>query len=539
MQQKAIFILFALLFCALSFAQDSTLHSLSSHNTISTHNDGILEVQSSVPTGVWINEQAVGKTPFTMTIPDGWAVYSLRSPGHWTEVYLANFSQGVKISHNVEMKKHGIPTIEIPDVSKINDLRALESIYDSLVNPKNELIPDSLCIAHFVADYHLPVSAPHPLSDTSAEYRRYFEIYLNERQLSFNEWYENCSGSKRHDMDIVFARMVELGKNQLTGFVPVVAASFESTVPNGLKGNLELYFYSPDARAEVAWKGVWEHDFLTGDNLVRALTASAPLALAFLTTQNHVVWIPIGDIYARRYYKYYDLSISWNGLIIPMKGEFVLPDYIRAQPEVARWLAEKARHPEIVATEQMAHAEFAKIPGGTFKYKGKDTEIKPFMINTSTINQELYNSKCGEKDFGKYKGDSLPAHSVNWKEANKCCALLGGELPSEAQWEYAARAGSPFPYYWANSASTKDYAVVGEGKPVAVRSKKPNGWGLYDMFGNVAEWVKDDGFWYGKYKFLKGGSYKSSETSLNVESSEEEDARYWGTHVGFRCVFKE
>jgi len=529
MQQKMISIFFALLFCALGFAQDST--------SFSDYNNGILELQSSVPAGVWINEQAVGETPFIMTIPEGWAVYSLRAPGHWAEVYLANFSNGLKISHNVQMKKYGIPAIEIPDVSHINDLRTLESIYDSLVNPENELIPDSLCIAHFVADYNLPFSAPHPLSDSSAEYRRYFEIYLKERQLSFNEWYANCSGSKQRNMDAIFVRMAELGNTQLSGVVPVVAASFESTALNGLKGNLELYFYSPDARAEVAWKGTWEHDFLTGDDLVRALTASAPLALAFLTTQNHVVWIPVGNSYSRHYYKYYELNISWNGLLLPMKGEFILPDYIRTQPEVARWLAENPPQEIVVPEKPAVEAAIVKIPGGRFKYKGISTEVKPFAMNASTINQELYKAKCGKKDFGKYKGDSLPAHSVNWREANKCCSLLGGELPSEAQWEYAARAGSPFPYYWANSTNAKDYAVFGEKKPVAARSKKPNGWGLYDMFGNVAEWVKDDGFWFGKYKFLKGGSYKSDEISLNIENAEEEDARYWGPHVGFRCVF--
>jgi hypothetical protein len=527
MQQKTISMLLALLFCSLGFAQDST--------SSSSYYNGVLELQSSVPAGVWINEQAVGTTPFSMQMPTGWAVYSLRSPGYWTQPYLAYFNNGVKISHNVQMKKYEIPIIEDSDVSHINDLRTLENMYDSLAKPSYALMPDSLCIAHFVADYPLIISAPEPLSDSSAEYRHYVGIYINERQLSFNEWYANCPGSMQKNTNAIFARMAELGNRQLTGFIPVVSAIFESIASNGLKGNLELYFYSPDGRAEVGWKGMWEHDFLTGDNLVRALTASAPLALAFLTTQNHVVWIPTRGGYSRHYYKYSELNVSWNGLLIPMKGEFILPDYIRTQPEVARWLAEKSPQEEIVPEKQVS--ALAKIPGGVFKYKGKDTEVKPFAMNTSTINQELYKDKCGKKDFGKYKNDSLPAHSVTWKEANKCCSLLGGELPSEAQWEYAARAGSPYPYYWANSARAKDYAVFGEKKPMAARSKKPNGWGLYDMFGNVAEWVKDDGFWFGKYKFLKGGSYKSDEINLNVENAEEEDARYWGTHVGFRCVF--
>ncbi|GBU25336.1 hypothetical protein R83H12_01979 [Fibrobacteria bacterium R8-3-H12] len=164
MQQKIVFTLFALLFCALGFAQDSA--------SFSGYNNGVLELQSSMPAGVWFNEQAVGSTPFLMEVPAGWAVYSLRAPGHWTETYLANFNKGVKVSHSVQMKKFGIPAIEIPDISQINDLRTLESIYDSLVNPENELIPDSLCIAYFVADFPLPFSAPEPLDDNSAEYRR-------------------------------------------------------------------------------------------------------------------------------------------------------------------------------------------------------------------------------------------------------------------------------------------------------------------------------------------------------------------------------
>ena len=536
MQRKITSMLFALLFCAAGFAQNSQDSA-----SFSDYTHGILELQSLAPAAVWLNGQAVGNTPFSMEMPAGWAVYALRAPGYWTEVYLANFNKGVKISHNVQMKKHGAMAKEIPNVLHINDLRILESIYDNLAKQDSAVIPDSVCIAHFAADYPLPLSAPEPLSDSSAEYRSYFETYLNERQLSFNEWHASCSGSMmQQNADAIFARMSELGSEQLNGFVPVVAAGFESTALNGLKGNLELYFYSPDGRAEVAWKGAWEHDFLTGNELVVALTASTPVALAFLTTPNHVVWIPVENGYSRRYYKYSELNISWNGLLIPMKGEFILPDYIRVQPEVAKWLSREQFMPQELAVPDkiIEDSELVKIPGGRFKYKGKETEIEPFAMNASAINQELYNAKCGKKNFGKYKGNLLPAHSVTWKEANGCCALLGGNLPTEAQWEYAARAGSPYPYAWALGINAKDYAVFGEKKPLDTRSRKPNGWGLYDMFGNVAEWVKDDGFWFGKYKFLKGGSYKSDEVNLNVENSEEEDARYWGTHVGFRCVFE-
>jgi len=529
MQQKIISILLALLLCTLGFAQDSTFYY--------GHNGGILELQSSVPAGVWLNDKAVGNTPFVMEVPIGWSIYSLRTPGYWTESYLANFQRGVKVSHNIELKRSEIPIIEIPDVSRINDLRILENMYDSLVKPKYYVpVPDSICLARFVADYPLPISPPEPLNEKSVLYHNYFNVYLKERQLSFNEWYERCSGSVQKNMVAIFTRIAELGNEQLNGYVPIIGANFESTSPNGLKGNLELYFHSPDSRAEVAWRGTWEHEFLTGYDLIKALTASAPLAHAFLTAQNEVVWIPVETGYSRRYYKYSGLKISWNGLLIPLNGEFILPDYIRIRPEVARWFAEGA--PEIVVPEKTVYAELAKIPGGMLKYKGIDTDIKPFIINTSPISQEMYKAKCGEKNFGKYKGDSLPAHSVTWTEANKCCTLLGGELPSEAQWEYAARAGSPHQYYWALGTSAKDYAVFGEKKPAAMHSKKPNGWGLYDMLGNVAEWVKDDGFWYGKYKFLKGGSYKSKEAKLNVENAEEEDARYWGTHVGFRCVYE-
>jgi hypothetical protein len=531
--KKIIFIIIVVLFSAISFAEEAH------------HSRGTLELQSSVPAGVWLNWQAVGNTPFTMELPEGLVIYSIRAPGHWTEVFMANIHNGVNFSHNVQLKQHGMPEREASNISHINNLQTLENLYDS-VSKQQPATPDSLCLATFAADYPLPNSAPSPLDENSVEYKNYYQIYSHEKQLLFKEWYASCSGPVQQDMNAILARISELGKENVTGYVPIIAAEFEPTVPDGLKGDLTLYFYSPGRRAEVAWKGTWENDFLAGDDLVRALTASPSIAIAFLTTQNQTIWIPVESGYSRHFYKYSELNISWNGLLFPMEGKFFLPDYIMAQPEVVEWLAggevvvpEIIPQDTVVAEEQIPdRALLAKIPGGNFKYRGQDMEIKPFAMHTGEVSQSLYKDACGKKNFGKYKGDSLPAHSITWNEASGCCKTLGGELPTEAEWEYAARAGSPHARTWASSATASNYAVFDAKKPAKTAERKPNGWGLYDMFGNVAEWVKDDGFWFGKYKFMKGGSYKSKEGNLTTEDSEEEDARYWGTHTGFRCVFR-
>ncbi|MDR2579771.1 MAG: SUMF1/EgtB/PvdO family nonheme iron enzyme [Fibromonadaceae bacterium] len=522
-------LIFVALFSSLCFAQGS----------------GFLSVQSSVPAGVWVNGQALGSTPLSVELPVGWQTYSVRAPGYWTQVFLVEIKPGAYTSQEVQLQELGLLALEMPDISQETNIRFLESLYDSLALVELTAIPDSICIEGFVRRYPLPIIAPEPLNQTSPEYRNYYAIYDAERVQIFNEWYAGCAVPVQQNLNMIWARINDLGVGHTNGLVPVVAAKFEPITPDGLRGDMVLIFRSRDTRADVAWRGIWENNNLPGDELIRALMAVEPTALSFLTTQNRTAWIPIEGGFSRHFYKYYDLHISWNGMLIPLEGEFILPDYLAEQPVVAEWLAKGAvlEEKDTLRIEEkhqlpvLAQASVVRIPSGTFTYKGRDREMRAFSINTSQINQSVYLDRCGKKkDFGRFRGDSLPAHSVTWREASQCCIALGGELPTEAEWEYAARAGVSHEFAWLENA--RDYAVFGKRGPVQIASKKPNNWGLYDMFGNVSDWVKDDGFWFGKYKYLKGGNFRSRERELKIEKRIEEDARYWGPHVGFRCVFK-
>ncbi|MFM7291384.1 MAG: formylglycine-generating enzyme family protein, partial [Planctomycetia bacterium] len=112
---------------------------------------------------------------------------------------------------------------------------------------------------------------------------------------------------------------------------------------------------------------------------------------------------------------------------------------------------------------------------------------------------------------GNRKHDDLPVEQVSWDDAVEFCRKLSAlpeerqmgrvyRLPTEAEWEYACRAGTTTQHMFGNEESgLGEYAWFGNnagGQTHAVGQKKPNAWGLYDVHGNVWEWVND---WYGNY----------------------------------------
>jgi len=186
----------------------------------------------------------------------------------------------------------------------------------------------------------------------------------------------------------------------------------------------------------------------------------------------------------------------------------------------------------------MAGLAWVQIPGGGFRMGstvGADDEkpvhsvqVSSFELLKSEVTVGQYDAcvksgTCGAPDTGGNctwgKGSnrwyaSLPVNCVDWKQARKFCGWAGGRLPSEAEWEYAARSGGKdWKYPWGNEEATCSRAVMGHNQSCTISNPcgcgKQRLWpvcskragnsiqGVCDLAGNLWEWVED--CWHGSY----------------------------------------
>jgi formylglycine-generating enzyme required for sulfatase activity len=189
------------------------------------------------------------------------------------------------------------------------------------------------------------------------------------------------------------------------------------------------------------------------------------------------------------------------------------------------------------------------IPAGKFMMGSPDSEqgrrgdegpqheviiTKPFYLGLTEVTQAQYEAVMGTNP-SHFKGATNPVEMVSWNDATEFCKKLSEKtrqavrLPTEAEWEYACRAGTKTRFSFGDSDSALgDYAWCSSNsgdKTQPVGQKKPNAWGLYDMHGNVREWCADR---YGGYpkgtvsdpfgtasgdrRMLRGGSWYSGAT---------------------------
>jgi formylglycine-generating enzyme required for sulfatase activity len=162
---------------------------------------------------------------------------------------------------------------------------------------------------------------------------------------------------------------------------------------------------------------------------------------------------------------------------------------------------------------------------------------KPFYLQTTEVTQGQWQALMGKNPSShKRCGDSCPVEQVSWEDAQRFIQKLNQKegtdkyrLPTEAEWEYACRAGStPNGNITTLQCGVDDnlngigwYCGNSQNLIHPVAGKKPNAWGLYDMLGNVQEWCQD---WFGGYpddevvdpKGPKKGSYRVMGSNISV-----------------------
>ncbi|MDQ0898521.1 formylglycine-generating enzyme required for sulfatase activity [Paenibacillus sp. V4I7] len=218
--------------------------------------------------------------------------------------------------------------------------------------------------------------------------------------------------------------------------------------------------------------------------------------------------------------------------------------------------------------QSLADYPMVKVPGGEIDLRDDRTsskwkvDIQPFFLARYPVTKELYFA-ISQKSSISYDGDQNPVVNISWNDAISFCNLLsqkvgltecysmsndgeniicdwesdGYRLPSEAEWQYACKAGTTGYRYgeldkiaWYNENSAGTIHEVGR--------KEPNAWGLYDMLGNVWEWCWDlyDQNVYGSYRIFRGGSWAEEARGCGASCRRRSHPSFSIDDLGFRLA---
>jgi len=215
--------------------------------------------------------------------------------------------------------------------------------------------------------------------------------------------------------------------------------------------------------------------------------------------------------------------------------------------------------------------EMLLIPAGTFMMGSPESEkgqsndetqhevtlTKPFYMGKYAVTQEHWEIVMGDNKSKKTNKSRLPATDVSWNDCQEFIKKLNAKtngdyrLPTEAEWEYACRAGTISAYSYGDSITKNDanYYDGSNTNTKEVGSFKPNAFGLYEMHGNIWEWCED---WYGEYPagavtdpkgpamgeclMFRGGSFYSNVLFVRSSNRTDDALSNRSDSLGFRLV---
>jgi formylglycine-generating enzyme required for sulfatase activity len=258
-------------------------------------------------------------------------------------------------------------------------------------------------------------------------------------------------------------------------------------------------------------------------------------------------------------------------LVVIAAGISITVQTLAADPLAKALPEEMLSHPPVRNSIGM---ELKLIPAGTFlmgSANGSSDEqpvhevtiTKPYYLGVTEVTNGQWQAVMGDVP-SRWKNADLPVENVSWADAATFCSRLSGlaaerqagrvyRLPTEAEWEYARRAGTTTEYSFGDDDSLLgDFAWFDDNsgrQTHPVGEKRPNGWGLYDMHGNVWEWCSD---WYGDYtagavrdpvgpasgsdRVLRGGGWYSPAWICRSEDRGGIDPSGRGSSYGFRLA---
>lgn len=259
------------------------------------------------------------------------------------------------------------------------------------------------------------------------------------------------------------------------------------------------------------------------------------------------VTIPAGSYISGQFDK--DASINYD-------YEIMITDVTNAQ--YAEFLNSAIADSSINLTVDQVSGYY---PGEEFDQGRHEVEIGAGDYLFIPLNDPALRIDFNETSFtARQEWANHPMTMVSWFGANAYCAYYGWELPSESEWEKAARGSDNRPFPWGNSILRENANYIASRDPFedmgsygsrttptgfyngqnydgyqTLDSKSP--YGLYDMAGNVWQWTRDN-YEFQHYRYMRGGSANVYPNQLRIWQRNSATPTYYGPYVGFRCVRK-